>query len=248
MMPNTTRPHSHTSRASRTHAPSIFSYAFFRPMSSQQLQARRGARADTLDPPVGHIDKALRIPSNTDICSNGLDQPIHAEKSDINGSLSLARSPETELNRDDKKAGYIAAFEVNAGHPIAGRNWPHPHLASQNVHHPLDSNMNTGLGGIRGPRADEYTDQDSHGFFESPRIISQRQTQSVLQVKEETFFGQVLVPSNEEKAPLGKNYQYFLGNTIFCWGGKMQNTRELPINAATGALVVIPCVLFLIHS
>ncbi|MCJ1288395.1 Eukaryotic peptide chain release factor GTP-binding subunit, partial [Xylographa opegraphella] len=43
-MSNSSRPQSSASRTSRTHIPSLTSYAFFRPMSSQRLQAQRGTR------------------------------------------------------------------------------------------------------------------------------------------------------------------------------------------------------------
>ena len=46
----------------------------------------------------------------------------------------------------------------------------------------------------------------------------------------------------------GINYQYFSGNTIFCWGGRLQNTRDRPVNVASGIIVVLPCVLFLVYS
>lgn len=46
------------------------------------------------------------------------------------------------------------------------------------------------------------------------------------------------------KSRLGKNYEYFLGNTIFCGGGRFQNSRDKPVNVATGVLVVVPSALF----
>jgi palmitoyltransferase ZDHHC9/14/18 len=48
------------------------------------------------------------------------------------------------------------------------------------------------------------------------------------------------------KAPLGRIYEYFLGNTVFCFGGRLQNTKSRPINIATGSFVVIPAVLFFV--
>jgi palmitoyltransferase ZDHHC9/14/18 len=47
---------------------------------------------------------------------------------------------------------------------------------------------------------------------------------------------------------LGKNYEYFSGNTIFCLGGRLQNTRDRPINLITGFLIVLPIVLFFVFS
>ncbi|UKZ56661.1 hypothetical protein TrVGV298_010501 [Trichoderma virens] len=45
-----------------------------------------------------------------------------------------------------------------------------------------------------------------------------------------------------------RNYEYFEGNTMFFFGGRWQNTRQRPINVATGLFVVIPCVLFFVFE
>jgi len=55
-------------------------------------------------------------------------------------------------------------------------------------------------------------------------------------------------PKPVTKPKLGNNYQYFTGNTVFCWGGRLQNTRHKPINIATGLLVFTPGVLYFIFS
>jgi palmitoyltransferase ZDHHC9/14/18 len=46
----------------------------------------------------------------------------------------------------------------------------------------------------------------------------------------------------------GRVYQYFDGNTVFCFGGRWQNSKQQPINIATGIFVVTPCVLFFIFE
>ena len=53
-------------------------------------------------------------------------------------------------------------------------------------------------------------------------------------------------PSKKEKikSKLGRNYQYFEGNTVFCLGGRLQNSKQRPVNIATGSFVVIPSALF----
>lgn len=47
---------------------------------------------------------------------------------------------------------------------------------------------------------------------------------------------------------MGRNWEYFLGNTVFCMGGRLQNTKARPVNIATGAFVILPCILFFIFS
>ncbi|KAK8073852.1 palmitoyltransferase ERF2 [Apiospora phragmitis] len=56
-------------------------------------------------------------------------------------------------------------------------------------------------------------------------------------------------PSTKVRHPrVGRNHEYFEGNTVFALGGRLQNTHHRPINIATGSLVVIPAVLFFIFS
>lgn len=63
------------------------------------------------------------------------------------------------------------------------------------------------------------------------------------------------IPAKEEQKEvvkaelrLGKNYEYFTGNTRFFMGGRWMNAREFPVYIATGLMIVIPGVLFLVFS
>ena len=53
---------------------------------------------------------------------------------------------------------------------------------------------------------------------------------------------------NRKSIPLGRNYEYFQGNTIFWLGGRLQNARDRPINIATGLILILPAILFFIFS
>ena len=59
-----------------------------------------------------------------------------------------------------------------------------------------------------------------------------------------TFAKKLPEPATEA----GLNYQYFSGNTVFCWGGRLQNARDRPVNVASGIIVVLPTILFLVYS
>jgi hypothetical protein len=50
------------------------------------------------------------------------------------------------------------------------------------------------------------------------------------------------------KKELGKNHEYFSGNTAFCWGGRLQNTRDRPVNLATAIMIILPACLFFGYS
>jgi palmitoyltransferase ZDHHC9/14/18 len=42
----------------------------------------------------------------------------------------------------------------------------------------------------------------------------------------------------------GKNYEYFAGNTVFCLGGRLQNSRDRPINIISAVFILLPIGLF----
>lgn len=60
--------------------------------------------------------------------------------------------------------------------------------------------------------------------------------------------GSKKAPSPKQRGRLGRVYQYFDGNMVFCLGGRWQNTRSQPVNVATGLFVVTPVVLFGVFS
>lgn len=62
------------------------------------------------------------------------------------------------------------------------------------------------------------------------------------------------IPHQDHELPdpprgtLGKNHEYFEGNTVFWWGGRMQNARDRPVNIATGIFLILPGILFFVFS
>jgi len=55
-------------------------------------------------------------------------------------------------------------------------------------------------------------------------------------------------PKTKPKKDAGKNYEYFTGNIVFFWGGRMQNTRDKPISLFTAVATFIAGPLFLAQS
>jgi palmitoyltransferase ZDHHC9/14/18 len=51
-------------------------------------------------------------------------------------------------------------------------------------------------------------------------------------------------PKIQTNKKLGKNWEYFAGNTVFCWGGRMQNTRDKPISVLTAFVTIAAAPLF----
>ncbi|KAI5286170.1 Eukaryotic peptide chain release factor GTP-binding subunit, partial [Ascosphaera aggregata] len=47
---------------------------------------------------------------------------------------------------------------------------------------------------------------------------------------------------------LGRNYEYAVGNNVFCGKGRFLNSRDKPVNILTGIMILLPCGLFFGYS
>lgn len=200
------RPGSSTSRTSRTHIPSLASQAFFRPMSSQRLQAQRSARP-----------------------SRG------------KASVSKSSAPNTASStRRNSFTSNPTEFPITASRDP---DMPPPPTRGTNYTEPEDRATNTSPDG-------KFTFR-SFGGSERPlqqslsSTVDGRGNHHTTSSEDSPSF--VKAPAPLTPAP-GINYQYFSGNTFFCWGGRLQNTRGRPINLASGLFVFVPSILFLAFS
>ncbi|KAI4135845.1 MAG: hypothetical protein LQ347_000298 [Umbilicaria vellea] len=262
---NTSRPESAASRTSRTHVPSITSNAFFRPMSSQRLQAQRGTRASAKgqSPSVAGRNEGNRYHEGG----------IHSERQSV-GSLQTVtvrqgpivhQDPEavppsrgTDFTERDYAADRTTATASPNGEgegtvqslddsvrPLqnGASNTTPIHLNLDNIYH-------------QGPGAQPPLQKSPHSFRPSflrsnksdPPPTNGGQNHSRLGSYSASQKSTQSNMPQERKVGTGRNYQYFSGNTAFCWGGRLQNTRGRPLNLATGFLVVLPSVLFLVFS
>ena len=234
---NSSRPPSAASRTSRTHVPSLASHAFFRPMSSQRLQAQRGLRPTKVGHPSASLDGSSEAGTNTDRHSLVSDAtPQQGPQNQHNNDI-LPRSRGTEFTEQDDGVTVNASPTDNAtlrSMDDSGR--------------PLQSHFPR----TRPLRLD--IDQQGNGSPKSFRANFHRAPTT----RKETQGHERLSSSNNsptfakklsEAAPkAGINYQYFSGNTVFCWGGRLQNARDRPINILSGIIVVLPTMLFLVYS
>lgn len=99
------RPISATSRASKSHAPSLSSHAFFRPMSSRRLQAQRAAR-----PPVPSAIPGDRQSTRSSIITDIVEVPDGAPKPLSQG---------TEYTREDDQT----TLDLSLNNYGRNRNW-----------------------------------------------------------------------------------------------------------------------------
>ena len=236
-MTNSSRPTSATSRTSRTHVPSLASHAFFRPMSSQRLQAQRGVRATRAGQPSASVDASSEAGTNTNRHSL-ISDVTRRQAHQIQHNNDIAPpSRGTEFTEHDDVA------TVNAG-PTEAATF----RSMGESERPLQNRSSH--------QRPIHLDIDRRGNV-SPKSFRTSLHRAAAARKE--MQGHERLPSSNNsptfaKKPLeaapkaGINYQYFSGNTVFCWGGRLQNARDRPINVASGAIVVLPTVLFFIYS
>ncbi|KAI9812704.1 MAG: Eukaryotic peptide chain release factor GTP-binding subunit [Thelocarpon impressellum] len=250
-----------TSSASRTHVPSITSHAFFRPMSSQRLQAQRAGRSSTatLQTQAGADADAASAANRTSIGSSPAVPEYAVPGGDGYDNEPPPPSRDTELTQPE------GPDRATANTSPTGFGGTMRSLTDSVT--PLQSRGNTRAG--RGLALDPQrtfmaapTPQRSPRSFRSSFLLPSRgtaQARSSGQPTREELSSAASSPRSATAKPpltgekkrkkrLGRNHQYFGGNTVFCLGGRLQNARELPINIMTGLFVLVPGVLFLVFS
>ena len=250
-MSNSSRPESNTSsRTSRTHVPSLASHAFFRPMSSQRLQAqRRGNRPPARGQSIASIDGSSDFGSTTNrnsIGSNTTAQP----GPEVSQQMEFPpQSIVTDFTEREENRTANASLTGNAtNYSVAGseRLLNKYSLDPGSTQPKLDKNQRQGNGAPppaqKSPRSfrpsfllpTRTSDQGRQSRFSHERLSSSNSSPHSPNAK---------ITSIVTQKP-GFNYEYFTGNTVFCWGGRLQNTRDRPINIVSGLLIVVPSILF----
>lgn len=249
-------------RGARTHVPSLAAAAFFRPMNSQQLQAQRGQRLSQV---YGQSKFGQDTYNDADTNSNTNTHSV--------GSLPLARAPmasphEEEMplppSRDtattekhaERYADTVEAepHELNTGATTPSGQTsrgesvtPLQQLPPNEEPAHLDSEKpNQKPPPVRPPQKSPNSFRSSfirQGRRNSVQIRPQKH-EKLSSAASSPRFAPPDMTQEEVKQHLGRNYEYFTGNTVFCWGGRLQNARDRPINIATGLLIVVPTALF----
>ena len=253
---NPSRPQSSASRVSRSHIPSL-THAFFRPMTSQQAQRQRGARPNTgrtipstfgdeapndamtesrrsistLPPPgqYGQRDEteALPPPSRGSEFTDQMAQDQATTPASPGGNTTVRSGGETTHLIRGREGGQKARPpSLTLGGDLRDRV-------------PLEKTQKSPIGSFRsnfslatkGHSFAEPGHQHLSSTASSPRFDMRKDPERAL-----------------PRTDLGRNYEYFEGNTVFFWGGRLQNARDRPVNIATGLFVLIPGVLFFVFS
>ncbi|ORY67288.1 palmitoyltransferase ERF2 [Pseudomassariella vexata] len=264
------------SSTSRSHVPSLTSHAFFHPMSSQKLQAQRGASARPLtgNRQTGTMDDVAaenraNVAQQRGTTASPISRLAHQLASSDDGEARRTGSRGTEMTEQETYDRFTANTSPTRGHYPAGstsesmrplqRNKPNQALSvdvdvDKGKDYPDGLNMPTP---IKSPRSFRSSFLLPKG--ESSENASNRKMPGAEKLSSGASSPRLTpaaTPSRNDKAPdvkdkalnLGRNHEYFEGNTVFCIGGRLQNTNHRPINVATGLLVVIPGVLFFIFS
>ncbi|KAJ9202977.1 hypothetical protein DTO164E3_1580 [Paecilomyces variotii] len=237
------RPTSSGSRMSRSHAPSLAAQGFFRPMSSQRLQAHRGTRPlarGGASSPTGETEegdnKRRSLISNSTLRqgtqledvppSRGTEftDPIIPDRGTSNASpvgnttvRSLGESVRLLQDREKKSVPQTLNLSVNYRNP-GGQNDP-PQRS------PLS--FRSGLLSLQSKNENPEGHERLSSTVSTPRTLEAKAQHAAAPQKK-----------------MGKNYEYFTGNTVFWGSGRFQNARDKPVNIATGILVALPAGLF----
>lgn len=236
MMWNTSRPMSATSRSSRSHVPSLASQAFFRPMSSQRLQARRNR------PTEGGQLRASIV---------GADEVDRTMKDHVNRTtdVSPATGVSEFLDLDDESRMEDSPLGATTLRSNEDSQRPlQNHLLRNSIptYASLGRNNKQAASSSRKPKTSV--------LYQATIVKPAREMATMpnnLRGHERTYpakYPESAQGFQQDSPPTGANYQFFLGNTVFFWGGRLQNARDLPVNIATGILAVLPSVLFLYYS
>ncbi|KAI4263169.1 MAG: hypothetical protein L6R42_001672 [Xanthoria sp. 1 TBL-2021] len=250
-MSNTSRPQSQTSsRTSRTHVPSLASHSFFRPMSSQRLQAQRGGNRPVLGgQSMASVDGSSDFGSTTNrnsIGSNTTAQPAPY------GSRKDDDPPHQDwtgfTEREDRRANNTSPTGNATIQSVTGSERPlNDHtlgIGATQINSEKNDKPKNGASPPtqRGPRSfrpsfllpARSSDQARNNRFSHERLSSSTSSPHSTMAK--------MPPVTEQQPKF--NYEYFSGNTVFCWGGRLQNTRDRPINIISGLLILVPSILF----
>ncbi|KAL3420164.1 palmitoyltransferase erf2 [Phlyctema vagabunda] len=246
--------------ASRTHVPSLTSHAFFRPMSSQRLQAQRGGPrpSSVAQQGVGEdglVEGVGMLARQSIASSDAVPGPKIQEDHEVQPPPSRG----TEVTEQETADRFTANTSPTHGHTGAGSLTESTRPLQRNPANTKGLSLNLDKSYKNGPGL--VTPSKSPRSFRSSFLLPtrgdvaphspNRSTQGrekLSSIASSPGLTPIDVPKPERESQSGKNYQFFTGNTAFFWGGRLQNTRDTPINIATGLLVVIPSILFFVFS
>ncbi|CAN9324874.1 unnamed protein product [Alternaria alternata] len=241
-----------TTSTSRTHVP-LAAHGFFRPMSSQRLQQQRNQRPTSL---LGH--SSLYSEATHEEGSNPYRQSTGSTQT-IRGAPTLGLHHEHDPQSPPSRGTDITDRDMpdrttanttptgaetvrSRGESITPLQRPRPqHLDLSNTH---GHNSNKDPTPNKSPRSFGSSFMLSSRDGRSAQMRPHQGHEKLTSAESSPRLARKEATKEAVKRELGKNYQYFSGNTAFCWGGRLQNTRDRPVNVATAILIILPAGLF----
>ena len=255
---NSGRPQSATSR---THVPSLTPHAFFRPMSSQRLQAQRGGprppvpgqQGATGDGSAEAGERAQRdsLQSNATAMQGAV---IHGDP-DVRPPPSRG----TEMTEQGTMERVTADTSPTNEHYPTGSLTESVRPLQRNTANTKELSLNLDKS-YKNAGVIPTLVKTPHSFRSSFLLPSRgdqapnspnRSTQGrekLSSAASSPGLASFEASKTASKKKLGYNYQYFNGNTVFFLRGRLQNARSSPINIATALLFILPSVLYFIFS
>jgi len=241
------RPESSSNRTSLSHVPAVASQAFFRPMSSQRLQAQRGTRPSTTASRPDSVAEVTRSGANPSRNSVG---SAFASIPDIPEQAGAGPPPGSRGTIMTLGTG-AGVSPDSQGHGIDRRGTSESFRPLQYAGEPQWRNDGSVLNAEYPPSPRSEAPRSVRSAHRGRASSATTDRQNVEKPMDDLEAGH---HTHESRAAARgalsheRNWQYFSGNTVFCWGGRLQNTRDRPISAATATLVILPTVLFFVFS
>lgn len=253
------------STTSRSHVPSLTSNAFYRPMSSQKLQAQRGGTRLSQQQPAKVEEAAGDQAGETSAGLHRLTTPRAGQHVSDDGSYAPP-SPGTEMTGPDTLDRRTAnTSPTTQGHHAQGsisdsvrplQKRAEPRELTVGADRGYMDRASSLSGAIRTPRSFRSSflmprsDSGQNGSRRDlegvEKLSSGASTPRATSSRQGTPRSRVADPPTPSR--VGRVFEYFEGNTVFCLGGRFQNARQRPVNVATGLFVVVPSVLFFVFS
>ena len=257
--------------AGRSHVPSLTSNAFFRPMSSQKLQAHRAAGSRStattqqqqqqhqhseqqqLDFDDGATDIGGSVMPRQSISSN---TPLGIQRIGSDDNLGAPPSRGTEatdphtVNTSPTNGHYPTGSLSDSVRPLNKASASNANNMSINV----DKSYRDLGRGAPSPITSPISLRS--GFMRGRESAQDRRTEGAEKLSScpstpkyppgsAPGQSQATTSHNNQQQNGGRVHQYFDGNTTFCFGGRWQNTRGRQVNIATGLFTTVPLILWL---
>jgi palmitoyltransferase ZDHHC9/14/18 len=246
-----------TTAASRTHVP-LAAHGFFRPMSSQRLQQQRNQRPNSL------------LANGSLYAETTHDAPASSYRQSVGSAQTMRGAPALSLHQEDEHENP----PPSRGTDVTDRYMPDRTTANTT---PTGAetvrSRDESITPLQRPRPQHLDLSTAHGHdagklptpsksprsFRSSFLLSSRDGRSaqmrpnqghekLTSAESSPRLTRKEAAKESVKRELGKNHEYFSGNTAFCWGGRLQNTRDRPVNVATAVMIIVPAGLFFGYS